>query len=45
MMERDPSCSMNTFDEQCESRFWWRIGAELSGERGDVERRKLYEVG
>jgi hypothetical protein len=36
---------MNTFDEQCESLFWWRIGAELFGERRDVEWRKLYEVG
>jgi hypothetical protein len=45
MMESDPNCSMDTFDEQCESQFLWRIGAELSGERRDVERKKLYEAG
>ncbi len=45
MMECNPNCSLNTFYELCESRFCWRIGAELSTERGDVERRRLYEVG
>ncbi len=30
---------------QCESQLWGRIGAELSGERRNVEKRKLYEVG
>jgi hypothetical protein len=44
-MERDPGCSMDTLYEQCESRFWERIGAKLSGERRDVEKRKLYEAG
>jgi hypothetical protein len=32
VMERDPGCSMDTFNEQCEWWFWERIGAELSGE-------------
>ncbi len=45
VMERDPGCSMDTLYEQCESRFWERIGAKLSGERRDVEKRKLYEAG
>jgi len=45
MMERNPGCSMDILYELCESRFCWRIGAKLSKERGDVERRKLYEAG
>jgi hypothetical protein len=45
MMECDPGYSMDTFYELCESRFWWRIGVELSRERGEVERRKIYKVG
>jgi hypothetical protein len=36
---------MDIFYELCESRFWWRIGAELSGERRVVEKKKKYEVG
>jgi hypothetical protein len=36
---------MNNFHENWESRFWWRIGAKLLGERRDVEKIKLYEVG
>ncbi len=44
-MEHDLGCSMDTLYEQCESWFWWRIGAELSRERRDVERIKLYEAG
>jgi len=36
---------MDTLYELCESRFYWRIGAELSRERGDVERRRLYDAG
>jgi hypothetical protein len=35
---------MDTLYELCESRFWWRIGVELSREQRDVERRKLYEA-
>jgi len=45
VMERDLCCSMNNFHENWESRFWWRIGAKLLGERRDVEKIKLYEVG
>jgi hypothetical protein len=44
-MEHDLGCSMDILYELCESRFWWRIGAELFGERKDVEKRKLYEAG
>jgi len=44
VMERDPDYSMDTFYKQCESRFWWRIDAELLKERRDVEKIKLYEV-
>jgi hypothetical protein len=25
-MEHDPSCSMDTLYELCESQLWWRIG-------------------
>jgi hypothetical protein len=32
VMERNHGCSMDTFNELCELRFCWRIGAELSGE-------------
>ncbi len=28
-MERNPSCSRNTFNEQCEARFYERIGGEI----------------
>jgi hypothetical protein len=45
VMERDLGCSMDTFYEQCESRFWGRIGVKLSRERRDVEKKKLYEAG
>ncbi len=45
MMECNPGCSMDTLYELCESWFCWRISAELSRERGDVERRRLYEIG
>jgi hypothetical protein len=43
-MEHNLGCSMDIFYELCESWFCWRIGAELSGERGDVERKRLYEA-
>ncbi len=45
VMERDLGCSMDTIYELCESWLWWRIGAELSGEQKDVEKRNIYEVG
>jgi hypothetical protein len=45
VMERNPSCSRYTLYEQCEAQFCERIGAEISGERMKVERRKIYEVG
>jgi hypothetical protein len=32
VMEHNLGCSMDTFYELCESQFWWKIGAELSGE-------------
>jgi hypothetical protein len=44
VMECDPSCSRDTLYEQCEARFCERIGAEISGERMKVERRKIYEA-
>jgi hypothetical protein len=37
--------SMDTFYELCESLFWWRIGVKLLGERGEVEKIYIYEVG
>jgi hypothetical protein len=45
VMERNPGCLMDTIYELCESQFWWKIGVELLGERGDVEKRNIYEVG
>jgi hypothetical protein len=45
VMECDPSYSMDIIYGQCESQLWGKIGAELSGERRNVEKRKLYEVG
>jgi len=45
VMECNHGCLMDTLYELCESRFYWRIGAELSRERGDVERRRLYDAG
>jgi hypothetical protein len=45
MMERDPSCSMDTLYGLCESRLYEWIGAELSRERGDVEKIYIYDVG
>jgi len=45
VMERDPSYSMDTLYEQCESWFLGMIGAQLSRERGEVDKKKLYEVG
>jgi hypothetical protein len=44
VMERDPSCSRDTLYEQCEAQFCKRIGAEISGQRMKVERRKIYEA-
>ncbi len=44
MMEHDHGYSIDTFYELCESRLWWKIGAQLLGERKDVERKKLYEA-
>jgi len=41
MMERDPSCSMDTLYELHESRLFEWIGAKLSRERRDRE-KKLY---
>jgi hypothetical protein len=32
---------MDTPYEQCESRFWERIDAELSGDQRDVEKRAI----
>jgi hypothetical protein len=36
-MECDPNCSMDTFYELCESRFYKGIGAELLGEQREGE--------
>jgi hypothetical protein len=45
MMERNPSYSMDTLYELCESRFCKRIGAKLSRERKDKEKGIIYDVG
>jgi len=45
VMERDPSCSKDNIYEQCEVRFYMKIGAKISRERRKVERRKIYEAG
>jgi hypothetical protein len=39
MMERDLGYSMDTLYELCESRLCEWIGVELSGERGDGEKK------
>ncbi len=44
VMEHDPSCSMKTLHELCESRLCEQIGRELSGERRDEEWRKIYDA-
>jgi hypothetical protein len=31
---------MDTLYELCESQFWWKIGAKLLGEQGEVEKEK-----
>jgi hypothetical protein len=38
LMERDPSCSMETLYERCESRLCEGIGEETSGEQKDEEK-------
>ncbi len=45
VMERNPSCSMETFYELCESRLCEGIGEEISGERKDEEKRNIYDAG
>jgi hypothetical protein len=42
VMEHNPGCSMDTLLELCESWFWWKIGVELLGEWGKVEKTYIY---
>ncbi len=41
VMERDPSCSKDTFYEQCETRFCGRISLEILGEQKKVEKKEI----
>jgi len=45
VMECNPSCSMDNLYDQCESWFLGMIGAELSRERGEVDKQKPFETG
>ncbi len=45
IMECDPSCSMETHYELCESQLNKGIGEEISGERRDEEKKYIYEAG
>ncbi len=42
LMEHNPSCSMETLYERCESRLCEGIGEEISRERKDEEKRNIY---
>jgi len=44
MMERDPRCPMDNLYEQYESQFLGTIGAELSREQRDVDKKNLDEA-
>jgi hypothetical protein len=44
-MERNPSYSMKTLDELCESRFCKGIGKKTSRERRDEDGRRIFEAG
>ncbi len=41
-MERNPSCSMKTHDEMCESQFCKEIGRKTSKERRDEHGRRIF---
>jgi hypothetical protein len=43
-MEGDPCCSIDNLYGECESRFLETIGAKLSKEWRDVDKKILYEV-
>jgi hypothetical protein len=43
-MECNPSYSMKTLDELCESRFCKGIGKKTSGERRDEDGRRIFEA-
>jgi hypothetical protein len=45
VMERNPCCSIDNLYGECESRVLEMIGAKLSKEQKDVDKKKLYEVG
>jgi hypothetical protein len=45
VMERDPCCSIDNLDGECESWFLKTIGTELSKEWKEVNKEQLYEVG
>ncbi len=42
VMECNLGCSMEILYELCESRFYVWIGADISGERNDREKKNIY---
>jgi hypothetical protein len=44
MMKRDHGCLIDNLYGECESRFLKTIGAKLSNEQMDVDKKKLYEA-
>jgi hypothetical protein len=45
MMERDPCCSIDNLDGECESRFLELIAVKVSKEWKEVNMQQLYEAG
>jgi len=44
VMEHNPSCSMKTFHELCESWFCKEIGRKISGEQRDEVMRNIFDA-
>ncbi len=44
VMERNPSCSMKTFHELCESRFYNEIGRNIYGEQRGEDWRRINDA-
>jgi hypothetical protein len=45
MMECNPSYSLKTFHELCESQFYEGVGRKIYGERRDEDWRSIYDAG
>jgi hypothetical protein len=45
MMECNPSCSMKTLHELCESWLCTEIGRKISGEQRDEVMKNIFDVG